>query len=75
MKNKTLSKTFVVLLSLLMILSISSAGATVVEQGTAVENPSGPVMNSVMSVAPTSLAPFVTETGKISLSIDGHGIT
>ncbi|ABE52882.1 Ig-like domain-containing protein [Methanococcoides burtonii] len=73
MKNKTLSKTFVVLLSLLMILSISSAGANVVEQGIAVENPSGPVMNSVMSVASTSLAPVVTETGKISLSIDGYG--
>ncbi|NPE27555.1 PEF-CTERM sorting domain-containing protein [Methanococcoides sp. SA1] len=73
MKNKTLSKTFVVLLSLLMILSISSAGATVVEQGTAVENPSGPAMNSVMSVASTSLSPVVTETGKISLSIDGYG--
>ncbi|MCD4704142.1 MAG: Ig-like domain-containing protein [Methanosarcinaceae archaeon] len=74
MKQVIFSRALVVLLSLMMMLSVVAvASAEAVTPGTAPD--SGPVESpvSVMSV-PSSLQPVVTETGKISLSVDGLGM-
>ncbi len=75
MKQVIVSRALVVLISLMMVFSVVAvAGAEAVDPGMVpgtAPDASGPVASPMVV---TSLSPVVTETGKISLSLDGLGV-